>query len=231
MAGLKRGAMRKIATLTMAGLLMAAVGAWGQKPPLLAEKEVAAIAGEISGAMAKRNLEGIAAIHRQRGSQGFHAAAELVAGKLKEYGLSDVEILQFPADGAVMYGTQRSRPAWDAREGELRLLQSEAYEGCAGERATGSGAGSGGGTVWSGGNRELRAEPEDGVVGRESGCDSVGASGDVFDEQDICVHGVAENSARISGAPGEGRQDRAACGGESGTAPGELRGGDGDDSW
>src|SRR5579883_3458981 len=70
MAGLKRGAMRKIATLTMAGLLMAAVGAWGQKPPLLAEKEVAAIAGEISGAMAKRNLERIAGISCSGGAGG-----------------------------------------------------------------------------------------------------------------------------------------------------------------
>ena len=56
MAGaiLKRGAMRKIAVV-MAGLVMAA-GAWGQKPPLLAEKDVAAIAGEISGETAKRDL-------------------------------------------------------------------------------------------------------------------------------------------------------------------------------
>ena len=100
-------------------LLVLAAGAWAQKPPLLSEKDVAAIAAEISGAMAKRNLEGIAQYHRQRGSKGFHAAAELVAGKLKEYGLSDVEILQFPADGKIFYGTQRSRPAWDADAGEL----------------------------------------------------------------------------------------------------------------
>jgi len=120
--------MKKIAA-EMAGLLVVTVlaggaGVWGQKPPLLAEKEVAAIVGEISGSTAKRNVEGIAAFHRQRGSKGFHAAAELVAGKLREYGLSDVEILQFPADGAVMYGTQRSRPAWDAEFAELREVET-----------------------------------------------------------------------------------------------------------
>ena len=88
-------------------------------PPLLPEKEVAAIANELSGETAKRNLEGLARFHRQRGSQGFHAAAELVAASARAYGLSNVEILQFPADGKIFYGTQLSRPAWDAEEGEL----------------------------------------------------------------------------------------------------------------
>lgn len=95
-------------------------GAWAQKPPLLPEKDVAALANELSGETAKRNLEGIARFHRQRGSQGFHAAAELVAERLRAYGLSDVAILQFPADGKIFYGTQRSRPAWDAEVGLLK---------------------------------------------------------------------------------------------------------------
>jgi hypothetical protein len=90
-----------------------------QKPPLLPEKDVAALANELSGETAKRNLEGIARFHRQRGSKGFHEAAELVAERLRAYGASDVTILQFPADGKIFYGTQRSRPAWDAEVGEL----------------------------------------------------------------------------------------------------------------
>jgi len=91
-----------------------------QKPPLLPEKDVAALASELSGETAKHNLEGIAQFHRQRGSQGYHKAAELVAERLRAYGLSDVAILQFPADGKIYYGTQRSRPAWDAEFAELR---------------------------------------------------------------------------------------------------------------
>jgi aminopeptidase YwaD len=93
--------------------------AWGQKPPLLPEKDVAALANELSGETAKRNLEVIATFHRQRGSKGFHSAAELVAERARAYGLSDVQILEFPADGKIFYGTQRSRPAWDAEVGEL----------------------------------------------------------------------------------------------------------------
>jgi aminopeptidase YwaD len=102
--------------------LLLAGAAQAQKPPLLPEKDVAALANELSGETAKRNLEGIARFHRQRGSQGFHAGAELVAERLRAYGLSDVAILQFPADGKIFYGTQRSRPAWDVEVGELREM-------------------------------------------------------------------------------------------------------------
>src|SRR5580700_5278872 len=104
-------------TMLANGLLAGAV--WAQKPPLLPEKDVAALANELSGETAKRNLEVIATFHRQRGSRGFHLAAELVAERARAYGLSDVQILEFPADGKIFYGTQRSRPAWDAEVGEL----------------------------------------------------------------------------------------------------------------
>src|SRR5713226_3422211 len=110
--------MRTVLTLGASLFVLAAV-AEGQKPPLLPEKDVAALANELSGETAKRNLEGIARFHRQRGSRGFHEAAEFVAERLRAYGLSDVAILQFPADGKIFYGTQRSRPAWDADFGEL----------------------------------------------------------------------------------------------------------------
>jgi hypothetical protein len=107
------------------GALLLGGGTAAQKPPLLPEKDVAALANELSGETAKRNLEGIARFHRQRGSQGFHAAAELVAERLRAYRLSDVAILQFPADGKVFYGTQRSRPAWDAEMAELWEVRTE----------------------------------------------------------------------------------------------------------
>jgi aminopeptidase YwaD len=90
-----------------------------QRTPLLPENDVAALANELSGETAKRNLEGLAQLHRQRGSRGYHAAAELVEERARAYGLSDVQILQFPTDGKIFYGTQRSRPGWDAEEGEL----------------------------------------------------------------------------------------------------------------
>src|ERR1700693_1921184 len=111
--------LRRVTWMAVAAWLAAGAGVLAQKPPLLAEKDVAAIANELSGETAKRNLEGLARLHRQRGSQGFHSAAELIAERLRAYGLSDVAILQFPADGKIFYGTQRSRPAWDVEVGEL----------------------------------------------------------------------------------------------------------------
>ncbi len=104
-------------------ILTISLPALAQKPPLLPEKDVAALANELSGEAAKRNLEGIARFHRQRGSSGFHSAAELVAERLRAYGLSDVNILQFPADGKIFYGTQRSRPPLGC--GKRRVVGNE----------------------------------------------------------------------------------------------------------
>ncbi len=121
--GAEDGVKRARGVVVAAMMVWAGTGAsatWGQKPPLLPEKAVAALANELSGETAKRNLEVIATFHRQRGSHGFHAAAELVAERARAYGLSDVAILEFPADGKIFYGTQRSRPAWDAEKADLR---------------------------------------------------------------------------------------------------------------
>ncbi len=107
---------------TLLGACVSAMAA-AQPAPLLPEPVVAALAEEISGETAKRNLEGVARFHRQRGSQGFHAAAQLVAERARTYGLGDVQILEFPADGKILYGTQRARQAWDATQGELTELK------------------------------------------------------------------------------------------------------------
>ncbi len=96
-----------------------------QKPPLLAEETVAALAGELSGETAKRNLEYLSRLHRTRGSQQFRRAAEHIAAQLRSYGIAGVKIEEFPADGKIWYGTQRSRPAWEAEFAELWELRRE----------------------------------------------------------------------------------------------------------
>ncbi|HXL22086.1 MAG TPA: M28 family peptidase [Candidatus Dormibacteraeota bacterium] len=121
--------MRKSLAAALVTFLAGAAAA-AQKPPLLPEKDVAALANELSGETAKRNLEGLALQHRQRGSQGFHAAAELIAERARAYGLTDVAILQFPADGKIFYGTQRSRPAWDAEVGDLDVMEFQRIARC-----------------------------------------------------------------------------------------------------
>lgn len=118
-----------VRTLIIAGFLAAAGLAGGQASagpvPLMAEPVAKAMAEEISGEAAKRNLEFLALQHRMRGSRDFHRAARFIEDKLTEYGLEEVEILQFPADGKTMYGTQKARPAWDAEFAELWLLEQD----------------------------------------------------------------------------------------------------------
>jgi hypothetical protein len=91
----------------------------GGTPPMLTGAEARALAAEISGASAKRTVQALSLHHRSRGSEGFRSAAEIVRDKLGQYGLKEVEMIRVPADGKVFYGTQRSRPAWNASFAEL----------------------------------------------------------------------------------------------------------------
>lgn len=83
------------------------------------EAIIGPLAGELSGSAAKRDLEVLSRQHRMRGSRGYHAAAAHIAGELRRAGLAEVEIIRLPADGRIFYGTQRSRPPWDAERAEL----------------------------------------------------------------------------------------------------------------
>jgi hypothetical protein len=91
----------------------------GADQSLLEEKVIAALATEISGESAKRELEFLTRQHRMRGSGQFRAAAEHIEAALKRYGLADAHVERLPADGKTFYGTQRSRPAWNAEFAEL----------------------------------------------------------------------------------------------------------------
>jgi aminopeptidase YwaD len=84
-----------------------------------------AFASEISGEAAKRELELLVRQHRMRGSKQYRAAAEHVASELRRFGLDEVQIESLPADGKIFYGTQRSRPAWDAEKAELWELGAD----------------------------------------------------------------------------------------------------------
>jgi len=88
-------------------------------PPLITTAEATALAGELSGSTAKETIERLSTHHRMRGSAGYAAAAELIRARLVQAGLQEVDIISLPADGKIFYGTQRSRPAWDASFAEL----------------------------------------------------------------------------------------------------------------
>jgi aminopeptidase YwaD len=200
-----------VTALIVSGL--SASVAWGQKPPLLPEKDVAALANELSGETAKRNLEVIATFHRQRGSRGFHSAAELVAERARAYGLSDVAILEFPADGKIFYGTQRSRPAWDVEIGELREMfaneeckraQKKYAEEHAGQSGDSSGYVCGLGGVEERSIASYSAEPV--VLAEDS--ESANATAELVDvgegtkESDYAGKNVKGNIVLVSASPG-----------------------------
>lgn len=86
---------------------------------LVPEDVLLQIAEESSGEAAKRNLDTLTLNHRMRASKQFNRATEHVVAKLREYGLDDVEILEYAADGKTMFGTQKSRKVWDVRFAEL----------------------------------------------------------------------------------------------------------------
>ena len=92
-------------------------------PPLLPESTVAALAEEIDGNRAHRDVEFFALHHRMRASQPFHAVTEYIVAELRRAGFDTAEVLTFPADGKTMFGTQKSRPAWDAEFAELWELE------------------------------------------------------------------------------------------------------------
>jgi hypothetical protein len=123
----------RLRALVLAGTFAVAPAALGgQQHSLLPDSVIGALAGEVSGETAKRNLERIAGEHRIRGSLGFRRAAQHIVEQLTAYGISDARIESLPADGKRFYGSQRSRLPWDAEFAELWLLRQN---GSAWERA------------------------------------------------------------------------------------------------
>ncbi|HEV7659634.1 MAG TPA: M28 family peptidase [Allosphingosinicella sp.] len=97
----------------------AAVAQPNAAPPLLPPAQGEAIAAEVSSARALGTVRVLSNNHRMRGSEGYRAAAEAIRDRLAGFGLEGVEIISLPADGTIFYGTQRSRPGWNARSAEL----------------------------------------------------------------------------------------------------------------
>ena len=86
---------------------------------LVPQEVLLEITAETSGTAAKRNLDTITLEHRMRASDQFDRAAGHIVAMLERYGLEDVEVLTYPADGQTMFGTQKSRLAWQVLSAEL----------------------------------------------------------------------------------------------------------------
>ena len=86
---------------------------------LIDEDVLKQIAEETSGEAAKRNLDTLTLQHRMRASSQFEIATQHIIEQLEHYGLDEVDVLEFEADGKTLYGTQKSRPVWNVRSAQL----------------------------------------------------------------------------------------------------------------
>ena len=86
---------------------------------LLPDAQLNAIAAESSGSLAKDTIIALGRFHRVHASPGFHEAALYIAEKAREYGLQQVTIESFPADGVTTYNTFKSYLGWEAEAGVL----------------------------------------------------------------------------------------------------------------
>ena len=93
---------------------------------LIPEDVLYQIAEETSGEAAKRNLDTITLQHRMRASTQFESATQHILEQLKAYGLDEVDVVEYEADGETMYGTQKSRPVWDVQSAQLWEVRQEA---------------------------------------------------------------------------------------------------------
>ena len=117
--------MRRFAVASLVlliSLLPFSTTAYVQEPrstTLLTDVHLDAIVAEASGSLAKDTVIALSTMHRVQGASGFHDATEYVAARAREYGLSDVAVERFPADGTTTYGTFRSYYGWEAESGVL----------------------------------------------------------------------------------------------------------------
>lgn len=120
---------RAVSIAVIFGFFLFAAGgsssALAEESALLSVNVMKQFAEEVSGTTAKRNLDQITMYHRTRASRQYDKAVDHVVNQLKSYGYDNTEVLEFPADGKTMFGTQKSRMAWDVDFAELWLLDGD----------------------------------------------------------------------------------------------------------
>jgi len=96
-----------------------------EKESILSDKTIRALNNEISGERALDYIRHIALHKRDQASDEYHLAAEWVLKTAKTFGLSDVQIEKYPADGNIYYYMQKTRGGWDAEFAELWITEPQ----------------------------------------------------------------------------------------------------------
>jgi len=107
-----------------AALVLSPTAGFGQaSETLLPEKVVEAIVQQVSGDRALEQIRNISQFRRTPASQTYHQAAEYVTATLRGFGLEDVRIESYPADGKAFYNMSQAGLGWDGEMGELWLVE------------------------------------------------------------------------------------------------------------
>lgn len=77
----------------------------------------------LSGHRAQALTAEITRFHRPPGSAGYHAATNLVASRLREAGLADVQSTAYPLDGETIAGHGPLPFAWEPYSASVRIVQ------------------------------------------------------------------------------------------------------------
>jgi len=93
--------------------------------PVLPLSVLQILNNEISGELAQDYIRDIARYHRLQPSRGYSQAAQGVAEKAKSFGLTDVHIERYPADGQTYYFMYPTSPAWDVEMAELWITKPQ----------------------------------------------------------------------------------------------------------
>ncbi|MBI4421932.1 MAG: hypothetical protein HY560_13995 [Gemmatimonadetes bacterium] len=96
---------------------------WSQTSALISSDRFKAIVGEASGELAMVHFRNLLAYDGFSPSEGADQTAEYLAARAREAGLTNVRIDRFPADGKITWWAFTSTPAWDAKKGELRVVE------------------------------------------------------------------------------------------------------------
>jgi hypothetical protein len=90
---------------------------------LLDRAVLKALDEELSGVAAKDHVSRLSQLHRVPASTGFHDAVAYVVDRAKAFGLGDVHVETFPADGTTFFGTLRGNRGWRVEAGWLDEVQ------------------------------------------------------------------------------------------------------------
>jgi aminopeptidase-like protein len=80
---------------------------------------------EISGYQAKKNATRIYYWDHSMDYRSFWKSAKYCREKLRTAGLSNVKIIEYPADGKTIYGDSRHPPFWEVYNAELKIIEPE----------------------------------------------------------------------------------------------------------